>query len=147
MYKKILILTILLCLIGFATACKSDEHICPPTPEPISLLGVWYEVGATKKQGLKFVFVDKHHFSHWYYVNYDEDTPSGVLYDNINSYISYNVNLSPNDGVIHLIDSEGRLRLGHTWTFKNDTLVIGYFIPHHSPNYLDLYLTRSVQVG
>jgi len=101
--QKILIITMLLCL-GFATACDDDGGggYTPPTPpEPISLVGIWYEVGSTENKGIKVTFTETHciPLSYWKDYVYPTAPELGVFNDTLHFFchldtaLAYGINL------------------------------------------------------
>lgn len=56
--KIILRVAMLLCLFGFAIACK-DDNVNPSKPEPSNpLVGVWYIPSSRETDGIKVTFTD-----------------------------------------------------------------------------------------
>ena len=151
--KKILILTILLCLIGFAIACEkkitdAKKDYDKEQNGKNSLVGEWYSVdyrvGETviTGEGIKVIFTNNTVTTFW--SNYDDAVG---FYDNT----SYNI-ISENEiQLTGLNDDYGWSFNGKHITkfaFKSDTLFIEHFSPStitvpYPHNVLPIYLIRK----
>ena len=126
----------LLCLMGFATACenkiidasnKKDDD----TLKSNSLVGEWYEVGSTENKGVKVIFTENtvtaFHYAYNYefggtVYNYNEKWYDGTKYSLDNTTLKVlepPINSMPTD----------LLKTNVTFYYK-DTLFIEHFVPN-----------------
>ena len=130
MLKNILIITMLLCLIGFATACDKSNNGSggnPPEPKDADtlqngnpLVGEWYEVGSTKDTGTTVIFTAETVTAFYYYKDGEQPLLDFTRAFRNSSYTF----ISENE--IHLSGSPDYWT--HQFAFHNDTLVIRDFI-------------------
>ena len=167
--NKLLIALLFLLICIAVVGCKSDEHICPPTPEPISLIGTWYEVGFTENKGIKVTFTETHcraliyskepweepyvplwqegdYFVYCFYFGYGEHITYEILSDSVMQF-HYPIELEPE---YYTISDVGGINTT-PFALNGDTLFIRRFYPGpglivYPLNMLEIYLTRSVQV-
>jgi len=117
MRKNILIIAMLLCLFGFATACENDGGggYTPPTPpEPISLIGVWYEVGSTVNKGVKVTFTETHCIALSYWKDYVFQDPVYGIDTVINDTFGFWGGYGSDSVVTYEILSDSKMKLAMT---------------------------------
>ena len=127
--KIILRVAMLLCLFGFAIACK-DDNVNPSKPKPSNpLVGEWYTFQSTDNNGIKVIFTDSTVTAFEYIVNHPVwGTEDDVKwFDNI-PYIFENDTITLDKFVFtsqeELVPFQTKVVF-----FTKNTIRIQYFIP------------------
>jgi len=160
--QKILILTMLMCLMVISSCKDVSGENTPETPVPISLVGIWYDVTNTDDFGTTVTFTETHcialcYFRHdgtsapadsieiygYYGIGSDSVLTYETLYDSVMQF-----KMSPENAIKYKYGIGGI----HTtsFTFIGDTLFIKLFgisisAIAYPANMYPIYLVRGEQ--